>query len=204
MKKLFKRRITTLILALAMALSLTACSNSNKEDNSFFTPEVPEVKVESFEGGSVSLPDTFEMPVEAGKMGVGIADGKLFGGFNIVTYVSTDYFTTGGSLNLSFNASLFQLSEEVYKPKETKYKDVAASLWEKDGDFAQYIGTATFLANGTTQYADFTDLDPTAEYRISFTYTEVPRVRMTGTFSAFGVTTQATATDDSSSSTAKK
>lgn len=206
MNKNFKARAISLILCIATAFTLSSCGAEVDEDTSFVTPEIEPFRIEATVGGSVSTPSEFIMPTDAGRMSVGYTGTQMYGGFYLITTRTTDYFTVSGPITVSLNANMKRLIDKEYKDYKTddKYSKVAVALFRKDGDFSQYIATAYFLANNETHQATFEDIDPAAEYRFVISYTDVSRVRVTGQFTATGITTAPIPIIEDDSTTAEK
>lgn len=191
MKNIFSKRAISLILCVSALFLLVSCGEEIEEDTSFATPDLPEYSMQATAGGSVNIPAEFEVPTEAGRVAVGFTGSEMYGAFKYITSRSTEYFTNNGSVTVTMNANLKKLVNEEYVDVKTdpEYSSIAVGLFKKDGNFTQYITTAYFPADDTTYQATFSGLDSAAEYRFMFSYTDYPRVRATGTFTATGVTT---------------
>lgn len=199
MKKTNKT-IISLALALVLGLSMAACQD--KDASSTSVQGGNEDSIEAVNEGNVSLPSELAAPETAGTMATFITEGTMYGSFLLINYRTTDYFTTGGTLTLTINASLFSLKDDVYIPQETKYQEASVALWKKGEADASFVQTAYFKADGTAYTASFEGLDTTAQYRIGITYSDVARYRMTGSFSLAGLTSEQPAASDSSESEA--
>lgn len=204
MKKTLNMRVLSLILCCASLFMLVSCGKEVEEDTSFTTPDLPEYSIKATAGGSINLPAEFVMPTDAGRVAVGYTGSEMFGGFKYITSRGTEYFTTSGTITVTMNANLKKLVNEEYVDVKTDadYSSIAVALFKKDGDYTQYITTASFPADDTTYQATFSGLDAAGEYRLMFSYTDYPRVRATGTFTATGVTTAPTPVVEEDESTA--
>ncbi|MBP8854875.1 MAG: hypothetical protein KBG54_00040 [Oscillospiraceae bacterium] len=199
------KRAVLPILAVLLCVGLAACGKDEVQEPSSVVTKDNQVAVSA--GGNIALPADFTAPVEAGTMGAQIKpEGGMAGAFTLIRNRTTDYFTQSGTLTLSVNASMFVSSGEAggYEPKETKYQEASAALWKKGANAAEFVATAYFKADGTTQTATFTGLDPNAEYRLAFNYSDYGTYRMTGTFDLAGVTAAASASANASSTPPKK
>ncbi|MEG0179077.1 MAG: hypothetical protein RR573_03115 [Oscillospiraceae bacterium] len=201
MYKLNKKRTISIILAIILAMGLTAC-NDKPDASATSANEKNEDVIETTKGGDIALGTGLAAPETAGTMTTLIENDKMTGSYLLINYRTTDYFTTTGSLTLNVNASLFALKDETYQPKETQYQEASVALWKKGEGEAEFIKTAYFKADGTTYTASFTDLDPTAQYRVAFTYSDVVKYRMTGTFSLSGVSSAGEEQKDNAASKA--
>ncbi|MEF9865382.1 MAG: hypothetical protein RR814_02990 [Oscillospiraceae bacterium] len=202
MKKNVLKRISALALSSVLLFSLAACGKKANSEPTIET-DVDQNLVEVLDGGSINMPEGFEVPVEAGSMNAVITESGMAGAFTLIRNRTTDYFSHSGSITINVNSAVFALANDVYVPKETKHQEASAALWKKGDGVATYIGTAFFKADGTTQNATFANLDPAAEYRVAFNYSDYGSYRMTGTFNISGVT-GAEPASVSSSAPAKK
>ena len=95
MKHSVLKRLLALCLALALCLSLAACSSSSSGDGEDVA-EDDQIKAEA--GGSVSLPEGFTVPEEAGRIATQASGDTLYGAFTLTNYNTTGYFVQNLSL----------------------------------------------------------------------------------------------------------
>ena len=176
--------LLALCLALALCLSLAACSSSSGGDGEDVA-EDDQIKAEA--GGSVSLPEGFTVPEEAGRIATQASGDTLYGAFTLTNYNTTGYFVQNGSVTVTVQASLW--TDGV----DTQWTDGYFALWKQGSGETQYVGTVHFVADDTPQSYTFSGLEAGASYRLSFGYSDVPRYKLSGKFSVSGITGEGTA-----------
>ena len=67
--------------------------------------EDDQIKAET--GGSVSLPEGFTVPEEAGRIATQASGDTLYGAFTPTNYNTTGYFVQNGSVTVTVQASLW-------------------------------------------------------------------------------------------------
>lgn len=174
--------LLALCLALALCLSLAACSSSSGGDGEDVA-EDDQIKAEA--GGSVSLPEGFTVPEEAGRIATQASGDTLYGAFTLTNYNTTGYFVQNGSVTVTVQASLW--TDGV----DTQWTDAYFDLWKQGSGETQYVGTVHFVADDTPQSYTFSGLEAGASYRLSFGYSDVPRYKLSGKFSVSGITARA-------------
>jgi hypothetical protein len=184
MKMTTAKRMIALFLALMLCLAFTACSS---EDSSLTDDSVDESDmVYATAGGSVTLPEGFALPENNNSMKTELVENTLVGAFNYTNYRTTGYFTTNGEMTVTVQATL------ETGGINTKWTDATFSLWKQGAGTTVYQGTVHFTADGSPYSYTFTGLEPGALYRIAFTYSDVPKYKLTGTFNITGVTGETT------------
>ena len=174
MKHSVLNRLLALGLALALCLSLAACSSSSDTEEEEVTNTV-----QAQAGGSVTLPEGFTVPEEAGRIATQASGDTLYGAFTLTNYNTTGYFTQNGSVTVTVQASL--------------WTDAYFDLWKQGDGETQYVSTVHFVADDTAQSYTFSGLEAGASYRLSFGYSDVPRYKLSGKFSVTGITGEGTA-----------
>ena len=102
MKHSVLNRLLALGLALSLCLSLAACSSSSDTEEEEVTNTV-----QAQAGGSVTLPEGFTVPEEAGRIATQASGDTLYGAFTLTNYNTTGYFTQNGSVTVTVQASLW-------------------------------------------------------------------------------------------------
>ena len=182
MKHSVVNRLLALGLALALCLSLAACSSSSDTEEEEVTNTV-----QAQAGGSVTLPEGFTVPEEAGRIATQASGDTLYGAFTLTNYNTTGYFTQNGSVTVTVQASLW--TDGV----DTQWTDAYFDLWKQGDGETQYVSTVHFVADDTAQSYTFSGLEAGASYRLSFGYSDVPRYKLSGKFSVTGITGEGTA-----------
>lgn len=181
MKHSVFKRMLALALAAAVCLSLAACSSSTGDEEE----EVVE-KTMAQAGGSVTLPEGFTVPEEAGRIATQVSGDTLYGAFTLTNYNTTSYFVQNGSITVTVQASLW--TDGV----DTQWTDAYFDLWKQGEGQTQYVSTVHFVADDTAQNYTFSGLEAGASYRLSFGYSDVPRYKLSGKFSVTGITGEGT------------
>ena len=180
MKITTAKRMFALFLALMLCLGLAACSGGDDSQDDDTVPE--DSLVYASAGGSVSLPEDFVLPDGSNIIVTELGDGCLYGAFNRTNYRTTGYFSTDGTITLTVQATLDTGGIT------TKWTDASFSLWKQGSGSTEYMGTVHFTADGTPYSYTFAGLEPGALYRVAFTYSDVPKYKLSGSFCITGVT----------------
>ncbi len=181
MRSKYLKKIAAIFLTAALALSLAACSSG--EDSS--EAESGTDQINAAQGGSIALPEGLVAPENANTMVTQFQGGQLSGAFSLINYKATGYFTHGGSVTVTVRAESSQ--------EGTQWTDAYISLWKKGDNTTEFVETAHFQLDGSEYTYTFADLDAAAEYRVTFTYNDVPSYKMSGAFAITGVTMEDTA-----------
>lgn len=168
-----KKRAVCAVLAAAMALSFTACGGSEGGE------EAEAEYTYAEQGGSISLPEGLAAPEENGSTNTLLEAGQLSGCFTAVNYTATSYFTHSGSVTVTVSGESSQ--------EGTQWTDAFISLWKQGENSTQYIESVHFTLDGSPYTCTFNGLDTAAQYRVTFTYNDVPRYKMTGEYAITGV-----------------
>ena len=189
MKSTIAKRILSLFLVLVLALGLAGCGlvdsvvglfkGSSGEDEDAVTDAVYATA-----GGSIQLPEGLAAPEQSGAMNTQFTEGQLAGAFNLTNYNSTAYFSTTGTLTLSIQGTL------ETGGVDTKWTDAFVSLWQQGNGNTTFIGAVHFKADGTTQTYTWYGLPAGSQYKMTITYNDVPRYKLSGTFALTGVTAE--------------
>ncbi len=182
MKHSVLKRLLALALAAALCLSLVACGSSSDGEEE---DEVVEKNMAQA-GGSVTLPEGFAVPEEAGRIATQISGDAMYGAFNLTNYNTTGYFVQNGSITVTVQASLW--TDGV----DTQWTDAYFDLWKQGDGQTQYVSTVHFVADDTPQSYTFSDLEPGASYRLTFAYSDVYRYKLSGKFVVTGITGEGT------------
>ncbi|MEG2930414.1 MAG: hypothetical protein RR825_01385 [Ruthenibacterium sp.] len=173
-----KKSLLALLLCFVLCLSFAACGD--KADETDDSDVVSDIKKSSAGGSDITLPEGFVMPESANKMEAVLAGDAYEGVIYLSGYRSSNYvFINGASLTMEANLYLTDANGEGVK---TDYQDVKVALWEKGTNEAVYKDTIHFTADGTNQSYTFDGLKAGGEYRISITYSDVPKYRVNGKF----------------------
>lgn len=172
----YLKKIAAIFLTAALALSLAACGSGEDPDET----ESGTDQINATQGGSITLPEGLTASEDANTMVTQFQGGQLSGAFNLINYKTTGYFTHGGSVTVTVRAESSQ--------EGTQWTDAYISLWKKGDDTTEFVETAHFQLDGSEYTYTFSNLDPAAEYRVTFTYNDVPSYKMSGAFSITGVT----------------
>lgn len=184
MKTNTPKQLLAVFLSFIVCLSFSACSfmeDTTTEDES----EVAVETTDATQGGSVILPEGFMMPEESNTIVSQLTESNmLIGAFNKTNYRTTTYFSTDGSITVNVKATL------ETGGIDTKWTDCSFSLWEQGEGTTQYMGSVHFLPDNTSYTYTFSGLNPATQYRVGFSYTDVPKYKLSGTFNISGVTAE--------------
>lgn len=183
MRSAFWKKLTALVLAGVLSLSMAGCGGSADSVSGSAAAQADDGRVYAAAGGTITLPEGLATP-EAGSMNTQFADGQLAGAFTLTNYNTTGYFSTSGTLTLTIQGTL------ETGGVETQYTDAFVSLWKQgDGD-TTYQGSVYFTADGTPYTYTWSGLEAGAQYRITVAYNDVTWYDLTGTFVLTGVTAE--------------
>lgn len=177
MKTMSMRRLLALALAAVMcAVLLVGCGDAESEEESK-TNEI----VAQQGGEPVPFAEGFDTTQ---RFGIQVEGDTMSVAFNGIERGTTRYFTAAGdTLTLTASATV---------EHETRL-DFRAVLWKQVDGGAEYSsteehpGTMEFVADGNLYTAQFTGLEPGAQYKIALAYDGRDKYRMSGQLSVQGL-----------------
>lgn len=176
------KKLITLALTLALALSLTACLGSQRESTAN--------DIYAEQGGEITLPDGMDT---SRRFNTQLDGSTMYIDFNRVMVRNTGYFyPAGDTLTLTSYAT-------TESPGLLEYK---AGLWElTDDNKAQYVNGCTlyFTTGGDCYTGTFSGLDPAKRYKITISY-DSATYYITGAMKVEGVSNGEMLSDDDGSS----
>lgn len=171
-------RVLALVLAVALAFSLTACSPKEVAQNmvlgivralGFTTADEEEdeaTETMAAQGGSIAFPDGFSTE---DRMNTLLQDGTLYISFNDIQVTNTDYFTAASdTVTVTSYAST-----DATKTSYTTYK---VALWElsDDSKTTSYVPGSTIyftVSSDQTCYTyDISGLTPGKKYKATISF----------------------------------
>ncbi len=177
------KKLITLALTLALALSLTACLGSQRESTAN--------DIYAEQGGEITLPEGMDT---SRRFNTQLDGSTMYIGFNRVMVRNTGYFyPAGDTLTLTSYAT-------TESPSLLEYK---AGLWElTDDNKAQYVNGCTlyFTTGGDCYTGTFSGLDPAKRYKITISY-DSATYYITGAMKVEGVSNGEMLSDDDGSAT---
>lgn len=177
------KKLITLALTLALALSLTACLGSQRESTAN--------DIYAEQGGEITLPDGMDT---SRRFNTQLDGSTMYIDFNRVMVRNTGYFyPAGDTLTLTSYAT-------TESPGLLEYK---AGLWElNDDNKAQYVNGCTlyFTTGGDCYTGTFSGLDPAKRYKITISY-DSATYYITGAMKVEGVSNGEMLSDDDGSQT---
>jgi len=177
------KKLITLALTLALALSLTACLGSQRESTAN--------DIYAEQGGEITLPDGMDT---SRRFNTQLDGSTMYIDFNRVMVRNTGYFyPAGDTLTLTSYAT-------TESPGLLEYK---AGLWElTDDNKAQYVNGCTlyFTTGGDCYTGTFSGLDPAKRYKITISY-DSATYYITGAMKVEGVSNGEMLSDDDGSQT---
>lgn len=177
------KKLITLALTLALALSLTACLGSQRESTAN--------DIYAEQGGEITLPDGMDT---SRRFNTQLDGSTMYIDFNRVMVRNTGYFyPAGDTLTLTSYAT-------TESPGLLEYK---AGLWElTDDNKAQYVNGCTlyFTTGGDCYTGTFSGLDPAKRYKITISY-DSATYYITGAMKVEGVSNGEMLSDDDGSAT---
>lgn len=175
------KKLITLALTLALALSLTACLGSQRESTAN--------DIYAEQGGEITLPDGMDT---SRRFNTQLDGSTMYIDFNRVMVRNTGYFyPAGDTLTLTSYAT-------TESPGLLEYK---AGLWElTDDNKAQYVNGCTlyFTTGGDCYTGTFSGLDPAKRYKITISY-DSATYYITGAMKVEGVSNGEMLSDDDGS-----
>ena len=177
------KKLITLALTLALALSLTACLGSQRESTAN--------DIYAEQGGEITLPDGMDT---SRRFNTQLDGSTMYIDFNRVMVRNTGYFyPAGDTLTLTSYAT-------TESPGLLEYK---AGLWElTDDNKTQYVNGCTlyFTTGGDCYTGTFSGLDPAKRYKITISY-DSATYYITGAMKVEGVSNGEMLSDDDGSQT---
>lgn len=177
------KKLITLALTLALALSLTACLGSQRESTAN--------DIYAEQGGEITLPEGMDT---SRRFNTQLDGSTMYIDFNRVMVRNTGYFyPAGDTLTLTSYAT-------TESPGLLEYK---AGLWElTDDNKAQYVNGCTlyFTTGGDCYTGTFSGLDPAKRYKITISY-DSATYYITGAMKVEGVSNGEMLSDDDGSAT---
>lgn len=188
MKNQFVKRIFALTAALSLCFALAGCGGETPAASG--EDSTSDTTVYAAAGGSIAIPEGLVATEGTNVLNTALADGTMAGLLSLVSYRTTGYFTTGGSIIVNVNATLSTSDGEAVK---TKYTDTNMTLWKQGSGNTEFVGTVHFAADGSTQTYTFDNLEPGASYRVAFTYSTIAKYRLNGSFNITGISGEGSA-----------
>lgn len=171
-------RVLALVLAVALAFSLTACSPKEIAQNmvlgvvralGFTTADSEEeeaTETMATAGGSITFPEGFDTTSRANTL---LQEGTLYISFNNIQGYNTDYFTAAGD-------SVTVTSYGSTDATKTSYDTYKVALWElsDDGKITTYVKGSTIyfsVSSDETCYTyDISGLTPGKKYKATISF----------------------------------
>ncbi len=188
MKKTVLNRIAALCMVFCLALVLTACGGKKDEAADSGSQTIDDT-VYATDGGDITMPEGFAPATEANKIATQLTGNTLAGNLNIVSYRTTGYFSTNGSVTVNFKGDLVNSAGENVEVRDPVNTNINVALWREGESNTEYLTTAVFRADGTNKTYTFNNLEPGVQYRLAFT-TAVAKYRVNATFNIVGITAE--------------
>lgn len=168
------KRTGRLLAGVVLCAALSACGRTAGHGASAASGE----PLHAAACDALTLPASLTVPQTDGTLQTMLESDVLAGMFTTVNSCQTRGLRTADSITVRVQATL----DDAAPPADAKL-----ALWRLTENGAKYLETVSFACDGSAQSHTFSGLDPGAQYRLVFSYTESTARRMTGAFLIDGV-----------------